>query len=251
MRGAPPDAARRAALLAHVGLVCMLAVVAASAYIRLRASYPSVVDATLLARGVHRVAASAAGIAVIALAYLAWRRNAGARAAVTLALGLTLLLAWLGAATGISPPPAASLGNLAGGLALAALLAWIYVPVRDVDVPIKTTWCTLALAAVGSQALLGAWMATMAPEDATVFVLHVLLGIAAAALAGWLGVRLAAAGRAPAGFALIGLAALAPALGIVSVLLEPPAEFVFLHAVAAALLLAALARLRAAHPRGA
>jgi hypothetical protein len=74
---------------------------------------------------------------------------------------------------------------------------------------------------------------------------HAATGVAAAALAAWLGVRLAHAGLASAGTALIVLAALALGGGAASLLLELPTIALLAHPLATALLLSALALLAA------
>lgn len=78
-----------------------------------------------VARTLHRVSASAVGILVLWLAVAGWSRaSAGTRAALVIALVLTAFLAWLGRYTphGL---PLVTLGNLLGGISLAAALGWI------------------------------------------------------------------------------------------------------------------------------
>ncbi len=112
---------RAARILAALALALVLAVLAASAYIRLSPAPGPALDA---ARMIHRVSATLAGIFVLLLAGVALARRSGVFAALG-ALALVAFLAVLGSAAGRSPPPAAALGNLLGGLALAALLAWL------------------------------------------------------------------------------------------------------------------------------
>jgi heme A synthase len=233
------------AALAAAGWALMLAVLAASAYIRMSAAPGADVD---LARGVHRASASLAGLAVLLLAAWAlWRRRIvpGALAA----LALIVFLAVLGRATGSAPPPAAALGNLAGGAALAALLAWIFgrtaAPWPAAARERRLVRGTLAAAA--AQAAFGAWLATCVPVEPPSIVpwVHAATGVAAAALAAWLGVRLARAGLARAGIALIVLAALALGAGAASLLLDLPTIALLAHPLATALLLSTLALLAA------
>jgi heme A synthase len=67
---------------------------------------------------------------------------------------------------------------------------------------------------------------------------HAVLGLALAAGAAWLALRLA---RAAQRFALLGAALAAPAAGIASALFEQPLGASLAHAAAAALLVAAAA----------
>lgn len=78
----------------------------------------------MAARALHRLAASAVGILLIAIVFVGWGKLAALRArwsAVAL-LVLAGFLAWLGRYTP-SSLPAVTLGNLLGGLAIVALLA--------------------------------------------------------------------------------------------------------------------------------
>lgn len=236
---ATPERARWPAALAATGLACMLVVIAASSYIRLGSLFPAVADAVAFARGAHRVAASLAGMAVFALAWLAYRGRAPSWAAYA-ALGVTFLLAGLGAAFGTTPSPAAALGNVVGGLALAALLAWVLARAAAARTAANPPLAHAAFYLGCVQAALGAWIGTR-PEEVGFGTMstHVALGAAVALLAGWLGVRLAASG-ARMGLAMLALAAATPLAGAISAFFEPPAELALLHPVAAALLLAML-----------
>lgn len=241
-------AASAMARLAAGAFACMLIVIAASAYIRLGNAFPMMADGTAFARGAHRVAASLAGIAVLWLAVLAYRRGV-ARLAAGAALAVAVFLALLGAATGTSPPPGAALGNVLGGLALAMLAAWLHASARASAVHVDKTLAVTVLAAACAQALLGAWMGTRHEDvDANVLIAHVALGAAVAMLAGWLGLRIANGGKPGTGLTLIALAALAPLAGLVSAFFEPPAEIAVSHPLAGALLLAALAWINARLP---
>lgn len=98
---------------AALGLGLVLAVVIAAAGIRLGIGIPEL-------RVVHRISASLEVLAVLWLAWMAWRR-----AAVQLALALTVLLSVVGILAGQNPPPTAAAVNLLGGLSLLAVFAWI------------------------------------------------------------------------------------------------------------------------------
>jgi hypothetical protein len=234
-----PDETRWPARVAGVAFACMLVVIAASAYIRLAGAFPALTEATALARGAHRLAASLAGIAALALAWLAYRGRAP-RGAAYAALAITLLLASVGAAFGTAPPAAAALANVLGGLALATLFAWAHGKAATVGAPWSSKLAFAALALACAQAALGAWIGTRPePVGAGALLAHLLLGAITALAAGWLGVRLAPV-RPALGLGLLAAAASAPLAGALSAFLEPPAELAMLHPVAAAWLLAML-----------
>ena len=240
-----PSADRRfrtSAALAAAAWALMLVVVAASAYIRMSPAPGADVD---LARGVHRASASLAGLAVLLLAgYALWRRVLvpGALAA----LALTVFLALLGRAAGSAPPPPAAIGNLLGGVALAALLAWIYgralAPWRAAALERRAALAALAAAVL--QVAFGAWMAIFLPVDQPSLVpwVHAATGVASAALAAWLGLRLSRTALARQGLALIALAALALVAGTASLLVELPTLASLAHPLATVVLLSALAQ---------
>lgn len=204
----------------------MLVVVLASALIRLAGE--ELGAALALVRGTHRVAASAAALAILALGWTAWRD--GRRALAAAVVILMLALSALGAATGISPPPWAAAGNLLGGLALAALLAWMLGrDGRRGGEPLLHV--VAALAAL--QAALGAWNTLFERETWTLVLIgHATLGLATAGLLGWLALRLRA-------WSLLALALAAPLAGFASALLDAPPAAALVHATTAALLVAA------------
>jgi hypothetical protein len=183
-------------------------------------------------RAVHRVSASAEVLAAIALAWLAWRRS-------LLVAALTIFLSVLGILAGQKPPPLAALGNLLGGLALLAAFAWALGrthghahQARD-----RLAHATATLFAV--QCAIGAWLSLFAEELwSWALLAHALLGLALAAGAAWLALRLA---RAPQRFALLAVALAAPAAGAASALFGQPIAASIVHAAAAALLVAAAA----------
>ncbi len=139
--------------------------------------------AETVARAVHRVAASVVGLIVIALPWLATRReHARDRAAARarwIAIAITVGLALLGVYTPTGAPgdafaavPAVAIGNLLGGLALAAVLAWAWQherasqsaprPPQSAQRPPRRSLqrlATLALALVALQAALGGTIA--------------------------------------------------------------------------------------------
>ncbi len=246
-----PSESRPIAACSAASLVLVLAVIAASAYIRLGAGSATPPSAASVegVRIVHRVAASLAAIAVLALALLAWRARL-ARAAAFAALAVTIALSALGAATGTSPPPPAVLGNLLGGLVLAALLARVLGQTWPLGPPARSTaprgMLLTALGIGAAQAVLGAGVALSGNDVDLIWLLaHIALGISLAILCAWLGIVLSRAGLQAQGLALIALAALAPVAGTLAALLELGPVAAIAHPLLAALLLAALAGVHA------
>lgn len=222
MDRAPAPALRK---LTAASLALVLVVVFASAAIRLFNQDLGILLPVV--RGVHRVSASAAALLILAVGWLAWRggRRPLAAAVVLLMIGLSVL----GAATGTTPPPAAQAGNLLGGLALAAMLAWL-LDARERFSGKSFLWIALLC----TQAVLGAWLAIFAEELWSLpLIAHATLGLALAGGIIWL-----------ASFRKILLAALAiavPVTGIAAALLAQPLAASLAHAAAVALLIAALA----------
>jgi heme A synthase len=139
-------------------------------------------------------------------------------------------------ATGTKPPLPAALANQIGGIALAALLAWLCGRAAPAAAQPRAgrPLATLALAVAAIQAFGGALLATLWKDaPAALYIFHAAGGLAAAILLAALGPRYAALG------------ALAPLLGATAVLSGLPAIPQVLHALAAAILLAA-----AAHAHG-
>jgi heme A synthase len=222
MDRAPAPALRK---LTAASLALVLVVVLASAAIRL---FNQELGTLLpVVRGVHRVSASAAALLILGVGWLAWRggRRPLAAAVVLLMIGLSVL----GAATGTTPPPAAQAGNLLGGLALAAMLAWLLNTKEGIS------WNGLMwIGLVCIQALLGAWLAIFAEELWSLpLIAHATLGFALAGGIIWL-----------SSFRRILFAVLAiavPVTGIAAALLGQPLAAGLAHAAAVALLIAAAA----------
>ncbi len=231
-----PDVGRlafRIQLLAGASILLMLAVVAASAYIRASGG----VDVQI-ARGVHRAAASSVALLVFALMAIAWRQSR-LRAAAIVALVLMLGLAAVGWITGSTPPPAAAFFNQSGGFLLTALLAWIYGRVSaqfPASPDRKLAHAALVLTIV--QAAFGGALAIYAPQaSAGLLITHAVSGVATAATVAAFGWRYAAC------------AALAPGIGVLSVVI-PVAAVQTGHALAGTLVVAvaAYAQARAVKP---
>lgn len=78
-----------------------------------------------LARSLHRVSATLVGVLVLLVVVFGWSSmGAPGRVAASVALVDTVFLAWLGRYTP-HDLPLVTLGNVAGGLLLAAALAWV------------------------------------------------------------------------------------------------------------------------------
>ena len=145
--GESKSAQRLLRLLSSAGAALMLLVIVSSAYMRLSQAGLSCVDwpacyghldahavvtaGTQAARLVHRIAASAVGVAILAALLIGATqrpRLAGQTAIPAAALAVVLFLAVLGSRFPVSgidiPSPAVVLSNLGGGFALLALM-WL------------------------------------------------------------------------------------------------------------------------------
>jgi hypothetical protein len=221
MDGAPAPALRK---LTAAGLALVLVVVLASAVIRLGGE--DLGGLLPLVRGVHRVSASAAALAILAAGWLAWRGGRRALAAATVAL--MLALSALGAATGTTPPPPAQAGNLLGGLVLAGMLAWLLSPHPS------SRRMQIFIALLAIQAALGAWLSIFAAELWSLpLIVHATLGLALIGGIIWL-----ASFRK---ILLVVLALAVPITGIAAALLGQPLAASLAHAAAAAFLITAVA----------
>ena len=228
-----PPLERRLKLAAALALGLVLAVVIAAAGIRLG-------TATGALRVVHRTAASLEVIVALWLGWMAWRtrgdRPALLRAAM-IALGLTALLSVVGIAVGQNPPPAGAGANLLGGLALAAVFAWLLGRLDRNAGGLGLALTALVVVLLAIQLAIGARLAIV-ERYAAALPVHALLAVALAGFLGWVGlVRV----RGAAGKALFVLALAAPVAGFTSLHYEYSPVVALVHAAAAALLLAATA----------
>ena len=228
-RSQHPAREARIARAAWAGLVLVLVVIVFSVAIRLGADRASA-GLMLALRGVHRISASAEVLAAIALVWLAWRRSLAVAA-------LTIFLSVLGILAGQNPPPLAALGNLLGGLALAAAFAWALGRAHG-RAPQGRGRLGHSMAGIFAlQCAIGAWLSLFAEELWSLGLLaHAAIGLALAAGAAWLALRLAHAAQR---YALLGVAIAAPAAGGASALFGQPLAASIAHAAAAALLVAA------------
>ena len=136
---ASAERARRfAATAAAIGCALVLAVIVASAYIRLSQAGPGWSGPVGLARIVHRLVASAEAVLVVMIAAVCWgaRRQwtGGVRAAAAIA-ALSVFLAALGIVTAEMQPPPVTLGNLLGGMALLGMFGWLRLQARSAVPP--------------------------------------------------------------------------------------------------------------------
>ena len=211
------------AWLAGTSLLLMLVVLGASAQIR---AGPAP-EALAALRAAHRVCASAAALLIIALAARAWPVP-GLRGAGVGTLLLMLALSAVGWAAGTTPPPAAAFFNQSGGLALTALLALLWARARP-GAADPGPLAGAALLLVLAQSAFGSALAAFAPAATPLLiVLHAAAGLAAAAV-------VAALRTGPA----LACALLAPAAGLAAAFPQLAAIAPTLHALSAALLLAA------------
>ena len=247
----PPEA-HRVAQFAATGLALMAIVVFVSAAIRLGAVAPQPLPAGAFAilRGIHRVAASLDAVVIFALAWYGWRlRHALPRCAYAawLALALAIVLSVLGVIGGRAPGPALSLGNLVGGLALAATLAWTLGQLRRTAGSASSAWSTsITLGLTFVQCVLGGWLAIVATDLwSPLLLVHVLFG--ALLMIGMLRVAAArgASGARRGAMTLVVIAFAAPAAGSLALLLAPNFAASLAHAAAVAALVIALVHTRA------
>jgi cytochrome c oxidase assembly protein subunit 15 len=296
-----PDTLRRM-LLASVILV--LIVVSTSAFIRLSqaglgcADWPAcygqkaqlswaaaaAADPSIfVARGLHRLSASIVAIVLVLVVLLGWDALAqrGARGAALAVLALAAFLAGLGFFTP-SSVPAVLLGNLLGGMAMAALLWFICrcAAARAERPGRALVWFALAalcvqislggligahraaLACDTLTACQGSWWpdadwrlfnpfidtAGMSPPAAAlqaVAMAHRYGALVIAAMLGYVGISAIGrgGGTAARGRVLLVLLSVQLALGALAVLARLPLPVVLLHNLGAALLLAATAAL--------
>lgn len=242
-----PSPERGLRLAAGLGLGLLLAVVVAAAGIRLGTG-------TGALRVVHRAAASLEVIVVLWLGWMAWRARATRPAvfrASLLAIGLTALLSVIGIATGQNPPAAWAAANLLGGLALAAVFAWLLGRLRagkmGTDPIFRRSaqpagkWGLSPFFLIGVllavQLFLGARL-SIVDRFAAALPVHGLLALALSALLAWVAL---ARVRSAAGKLLFALALAAPIAGFTSLHYDHSAAAALAHAAAAALLLASAA----------
>jgi len=214
--------------LAAAGLALVLVVVLAAASLRLAGS-----DA--LVRAAHRVAASLEVIVAAWLAWLAWRARR-VEPALGLALALTVALSVLGIAAGRNPSELQAMGNLLGGLALAAAFAWLAGHARK-ERALTPVLASFLLALLFMQAVLGSRLSIHARYEMPALPAHAMLGLVLAVLLGWFARRR----RGGQGRLVFALAIGTLLAGFTALHYEYSATAALVHAGAAALLIAATA----------
>jgi heme a synthase len=195
-------------------------------------------DAVQMARGAHRLAASATLLVVIALMALSLGPRPYLRREGLLSLGmfaLVVFLAVLGRWSSGAVGPAVTLGNLLGGFLLFALcwqLAWP-VSVLPAAAARVRPWAQLAVLVLAAQVALGA-LSHPAHSWGAIIVASLVVALAVRAWhAGW---RAAAAGLGT----LLGLQL---AVGLGHTAAGSPPLFVLVHNMAALLLFATTLRM--------
>ncbi len=152
----------------------VFALLVLSAYLRLRAAgfgcadWPAcygrlpVAAAPWWATIAHRAVATVLGVLILAMALTAWRQGGRRERLTTLTLFvLTLALAALGLQTPAPTRPWVTLGNVAGAMAMLALLMMLVVPSAPPPAASRRglrPWAALGLALLFVQIALGAWV---------------------------------------------------------------------------------------------
>ena len=240
-RAERPDT-RWAAILAGCTLAFVLAVIAASAHVRIgsdpaRAAPAESIDA---ARDVRKGAGAVAAIGVIALAVAApvvGATRAALGVAAVVALAMTVMLSLVGLATGIGPPPWAAYLNQLGGVLLAGVLGWLFGRASAPLEPFAQSrkLARLALLFGVLQAAFGGALATLLRDPPVlILVLHAATGLAVMCSALALAVAL---GR-PQGTLIAACAVGVPLIGAASTLAASSTPLQVAHSLGGAMLLA-------------
>ena len=237
----PPEADSRRDFAATAGLAFVLIVVLASAAIRLNSfGVGPLVSASGLSalRALHRTAASLEVLAAAWLAWRAWRGGVPSWKPVAVVAGLTAFLALLGIVAGRAPTPPQAMGNVLGGLALAAAFAWLLGEKgsgtfsRQRVAGGKRFLTPFLLGLVALQGAIGARLSIFGRAELPALPLHALLGLGTAGLLAWL--ALARAGGAT-GKLLFALSLAAPLAGFTALQYDYSPLAALVHAASAAL----------------
>lgn len=235
--------ARWPAPLAAFTLACMLAVIAASASIRLatRIDGPAAAERIHAARWVRENVGAVTALGVLSLAVAANTVRATRAAlgpAAVAALAVTATLSAVGLTAGREPPPAAAFVNQFGGMLLAGMLGWMLgrARARGRDARGACTLASVALALSIAQAAFGGAIATFATNPPiALLILHAASGLATAACL----LAVARDCTAPEGTVLVIVSATVVVIGVLSATGAPSSALQLAHAVAGAALLAA------------
>lgn len=225
---------------------CLLAtalIVVLSAFVRHRGLQGFTAGGdVLVARVVHRVAASVTLILVFAMAFGSFTTRPALRREGALTLGLlavALALAALGVVTPGSRLPAVTLGNLLGGFAMLALSARLIMVTgqpRQRDAGLARTADLVAILLLLDVAL--GVLASAAHGGAGMPLAHWLAGLVAAAAVVFLGLLAWQRGRRRRALALAGLLSGVVVLGVFIGGQDSSLPAVLLHNLGAAALLA-------------
>ena len=248
LRAAPLEA-NWASVLAGAALLLVLAVIAASAYVRLgNAQVPAASESTIeAARSIRRGAGSLAAVGVAALALGAGivRTNRGILGpAAAGALALTIALAVVGFATGIQPPRWAAYANQLGGVLLAGVLAWLsgragrHLSANAGDRRLAAAALVLCMLQV---AFGGAIATSTRDPSAALLILHAVVGVAAACCAAALAVCLSGKNASALSLALAACVIAVPLIGLALTLASMSVAAQVAHAISGAVLLACVA----------
>lgn len=154
-------ARRFAARAAVIGCALVLAVIVASAYLRISQAGPGWSGVVGAARIVHRLAASAEALLAVMVLAVCWgarREWAGGALTAAAIAALTAFLTVLGIATAEGQSPPVTLGNLLGGLALLGSFWLLRLQARDpaaTGFPATARWLATGLLLLALQVALG------------------------------------------------------------------------------------------------
>ena len=154
-------ARRFAARAGAIGCALVLAVIVASAYLRISQAGLGWSGLAGVARVVHRLAASAEALLAVMIVVVCWgarrRWTGGALTAAVIAV-LTVFLTLLGIVTAEAQTPAVTLGNLLGGMALLGTLWSLRLQARGAVAPDSSAaafWMWSGVALLALQIALG------------------------------------------------------------------------------------------------
>ncbi|MFA5522347.1 MAG: hypothetical protein WCY98_11025 [Castellaniella sp.] len=240
------------ARLAWLTFLLVFLITSLSAWLRLSGRLPGCepwpgcleADAAVgAARALHRMAASASLLVIIAMVLLSSLPRPALRvqrASALALLGLALFLAVLGALTGRSQAGAVVLGNLLGGMLMLGLAVQLAGSARRQEAGPPAAWTGLAIGLTLIQMALGG-LAGMTDETLSMMhALHILLAlllIPVLVVGAW---RLVRGRRRASAVLILSLTVLQIALGSVIVIDGPTIMIVTMHNMTAGGLLAVL-----------
>ncbi len=240
------------ARLAWLVFALVFLITTLSAWLRLTgrlpgcAPWPACLESDALvtgARGLHRMAASASLLVIIALLFASSLPRPALRPERGYAwglLGLALFLAVLGALTGRSQATGVVLGNLLGGMLMLGLAVQLACSAGAPRATKPAAWAGLAIVLTLAQIALGGLAGLADAPLSMMHALHILLAfvlIAVLTADAW---RLLRQQRRACAMLILVLAALQIVLGSAMLIDAPTATVATLHNIIAAALLASL-----------